>query len=102
MTRTETRRELTDERVWIDIVESFVKDGIRFQRNGYIIDGVVSSDIDASHFTAQSGRSEGLPPGTAEVLCGHCQGVSFTLAYGSYEISATCATCGFTAVVYDG
>lgn len=111
-----------DGRIWIDHHEEIIYDDRTYVRDGYTIDGVLSSDLSQDHFVFQQVRwgndpkpHETMEPepyngehyikaksNGIEVLCGDCHGSAFTLRYGSYEILAKCIACGKEACVYSG
>lgn len=104
VTRTETRRKDSAwdswSGVWIDIVESFEKDGHRYERSGYTINGHVSEDIKQHHFFSRDPQI--VDRDTPDVLCGDCQGDKFTITFGDYSVHARCTNCGKDEEIYSG
>jgi hypothetical protein len=68
--------------------------------------GVEEALIHGQRYTRWGGKmwkaKENKTPDTQpDVIC-ECGNDTFRLHYGSYEITATCTTCGFCEAVYDG
>lgn len=76
---------------WYNRTERVVLNGITYERSSY---GAGKPALPCKgHFATEQGKEPG-------VLCGSCQGTTFTLRYGSFSISAKCAQCGHDDEVY--
>lgn len=100
--RTEIRRANSRDFnvVWTDVKECFTvqyqgieKHSIIYRRLGD------QTTINEKHFTVET---DDVPSGIPEVLCGDCQGDTFKIRFGAYEVIAICAVCLKAAVIYDG
>jgi hypothetical protein len=94
-------------RVWLDQRETVTVGRVLYGREGYMIDGQVTSDYLVRHFsrvTIYDDNNHEIEDVTdsPEVLCGDCLGSAFTIRYGSYECLARCVACGKQACVYSG
>lgn len=77
---------------WTRITETFTLNGIVYSRS-WTPDAAIAPD--EPHFTCDDDKTVCQP----HVLCGTCQGSTFSLFYGDCGMEALCISCGKRAEV---